>query len=174
MLSSRSHRSRPPASLASLKGLEKAALISTFNSGTRLWRSSGTFVVWALASIYKRAVDGSCLTTIHPPSQPEPNQAPVYIDEELDEQMSNTLLSSGSEDIWPFLQQTIWQGGVPLLTSWTACRPIHSFRMAVVGFATSIELQFESELVTAAEVVMIDFCPCAADSAMVDSAFSPS
>jgi hypothetical protein len=29
-----------------------------------------------------------------------------------------------------------------------------------------IELQFENELATAAEVVMIDFCPCAADAAI--------
>jgi hypothetical protein len=43
---------------------------------------------------------------------------------------------------------------------------IHSFRLVVVGFATPIELQFENELATAAEVVMIDFCPCAADAAI--------
>jgi hypothetical protein len=52
------------------------------------------------------------------------------------------------------------------IVSRTAYRFIHSFRLAVVRFVTSIELQFENELVTAAEVVMIDFCPCAADAAI--------
>lgn len=98
----------------------------------------------------------------------------MSINDEPDEQMSDTLLSGGGEDTWPFLQQAIWQGGVPLLTFWTARRPIHSFRIAVVGFVTSIELQFQNELVAAAEAVMTDFCPCAAASAMVNSAFSPS
>jgi hypothetical protein len=67
----------PSACLAaSLKGPDKAALISTFNGGKRLWRSSGTSVVWALASIYKRAVNGPHLPTTHPSSQLELNQAP--------------------------------------------------------------------------------------------------